>query len=115
MSHFRLFAARDGEVLHEQATHDSEAEARAWASRRIAANFNLLLDETDDFDSVAADCDGIILEESDCDPMDRLMLRWAEAQVGMLSAFQDHYRERFVAEREGCAAALMTLMAATRP
>lgn len=62
MRYYQLFAARDGDTLVTCASHPDREAAENWARAEITNAFDLDLDESEGFDEVVAETDGVSLE-----------------------------------------------------
>lgn len=63
MPHFRLFAARDGHVIHATSFHPNFETAEAWAALEIVERFALQDYNFTEFYELVAETDGVLLEE----------------------------------------------------
>lgn len=110
MQRYKLFAARDGEIIEETIRAPDDEEAQIIAAHRIIDGFGLdFLDQTD-FDSVIAETDGATLDvDADYD-VPSVVSAWARAQLSFVVDVQNRCDRKVTTQLKDCSSALIRLI-----
>ena len=85
MPSYQLFAARDGDVFRASMSHPNLEAAEKWAASRIVEEFGLERYDFSEFYELVAETDGVLLEQQQCDRIEKAALEWSLGQLTMLS------------------------------
>jgi hypothetical protein len=113
MERYRLFAARDGDVIEELIQARDEDEARVIAAHRIVEEFDLEI-ESHDFDEVVAETDGAMLALAFETSTANLVRQWACSQLQFLSHVEERIEASLKPAMRGCTSGLLTLILAAQ-
>jgi hypothetical protein len=112
MTRYRLFAARDGDVIEETISAPDDEQARIIAAHRIVAGFGLDFLSERDFDEVIAETDGALLDVIPSEDAPETVSAWAKSQLSFMSHLEKKLEGRLNAEIAACESALLNLILA---
>lgn len=111
MRRYQFFAARDGDIIDSTIEASDEDEARMIAAHRMKEQFDLDA-ETLDFDALAADTDGVSLDEIVDLTLADAATSWACAQLPFLEHLKKHLSGGPEREVGACISATLKLVVA---